>query len=203
MNLLPFIELCLVVAGLLAAIAGHYFSLDKSLALGAFLLGAGLVLGGLESVFTQRMSFRFHASANEDYLGTPAVIFGLMQILVGGIAVAVAHLIAGGMWQATLTALYLRPWPLLAVLGPLLIGAGVLLMPEAKDLRGAIRSFAIGIPRAIAGLIVAAAGAAAAISGVWEWLDPGSFARLANLVSGDIYLQMAARWWRAAVTALR
>ncbi|MGQ0522085.1 MAG: hypothetical protein ACT4P8_00305 [Betaproteobacteria bacterium] len=59
MRLLALLEYTLVIVGIIGMIAANFFFLPKGFHLGIFLVGAGLAVGGLESLFARRMSFRF------------------------------------------------------------------------------------------------------------------------------------------------
>jgi hypothetical protein len=201
MRILAFIEYCAVAVGVLALFAGRHFSLERGVSLGVFLVGAGILLGGLESILTRRMSFRFYDSAQES-AGTGALIAGLMLALVGGLAIGAAYALATHTWQATLDALVLRPWPALVPLGALLIGSGLILMIRPNTGTGVASTVLVAVPRTAAGLVLVVAGGAAALAGAWELLDPNMFRRFIRLVQ-DSDLRVVERWWRAAIAFLR
>ena len=56
MRLIAFVEYAAVVVGIIGMIAGRFFALPKGFDLGVFLIGAGIALGGIEALLTQRMS---------------------------------------------------------------------------------------------------------------------------------------------------
>ncbi len=202
MRMLAFIEYCALAVGVLAAIAGRVFSLEQAVSLGVCLAGAGLLLGGFESIYTRRMSFRFYDNALEGYGGAAALIAGLMQTLIGGLAIAAAYSLAAHTWLATLDALALRPWPALVPVGLLSIGGGVLLVLGFNDRNGIAWTLLIGAPKTALGLALVIGGAAAAIAGTWQWFDPKLFARLIALVP-IAELRTAELWWRSAIALLR
>ena len=117
MRLIAFLEYAAVVIGVVAMIAGQLFALPKAFHLGVFLVGAGMVLGGIEALFTRRMAFRPADDAYENYAGAPAVIVGLMALVIGAGAIASAYLLDMAQWHATVHYLMRRPAPLLAVAG--------------------------------------------------------------------------------------
>ncbi len=59
MRLLGFLEFVIVFIGVAGMAAANTYFLPKGIHLGLFLVGAGIALGGLESIFTRQMSFRF------------------------------------------------------------------------------------------------------------------------------------------------
>jgi len=94
LNLLPFVEYCVLVAGIFAIAQGRRSATEQHVALGMLLVGVALLLAGLASIVTKRMSFRFYGSARTSYAGATALITGMMQVIVGGLAVATAHALA-------------------------------------------------------------------------------------------------------------
>ena len=175
MRLTAFLEYALVVIGIIAMIAGKFFALAKALHLGVFLVGAGLALGGIEAIFTRRMAFRPSDDAYENYAGAPAVIVGLMALVVGAGAIASAYLLDMAQWHATVNYLMRRPAPLLAVAGLFLIGIGVLMTFNPQGRHGWVWRILVYAPRTALGILVIAAGIAVTGLGAWEWLEPKAF----------------------------
>jgi hypothetical protein len=176
-RLIAFIEYAAVVVGLIGAIAGQFFALPKGVYLGVFLIGAGFALGGLESLATRRMCFRPAEDAYEAYAGAPALIVGLMVLLVGAATIAAAYLLADGQWHSTLNYLTRRPAPLLAAGGLLLVGSGVLMMLNPQGRRGLAWTLLVRAPRGLLGLILVVGGLAGIGLGIWEWFDPIAYDR--------------------------
>lgn len=177
MRLIAFVEYAAVVVGIIAVIAGRFFALPKGFDLGVFLIGAGIALGGIEALLTQRMCFRPSEDAYEDYAGAPAVIVGLMALLIGAGVIGAAYLLADGLWASTVSHLMRRPAPLLAAAGLLLIGIGVLMMLNPRGRVGLAWTVLVRVPRTLLGLVLVVAGLAAIALGVWEWLEPHAYDR--------------------------
>lgn len=177
MRFFAFFEYLAVFVGIIAIVAGKFFALPKAVYLGIFLIGAGIALGGFESVSTRRMCFRNSEDKWEAYAGAPAMIVGLMALLVGGGLIASAYLLADGQWHSTVLYLARRPAPLIAAGGLLLIGIGVLMMLNPRGRTGAAWVVFVRIPRWLLGLVLVAAGLTGIGLGVWEWLDPVAFDR--------------------------
>jgi hypothetical protein len=177
MRLLTFIEYAAVVIGVVAVIAGQFFALPKGFHFGLFLVGAGIALGGIEALFTRRMGFRPSDDAWEAYAGTPAVIVGMMALLVGSTIVAVAYLLSDGRWHATLNYLARRPAPVLIGAGLLVSGAGALMMLNPRGRRGLAWTLLVRVPRSLAGFLLLAGGIAGIALGAWEWFEPRAFDR--------------------------
>src|SRR5687767_11337629 len=175
MRLIALIEYAAVIAGILAMIAGHFLGVSKAFQFGVFLAGAGIVLGGFEAVATQRMSFRASDDAYQDYAGMPALIVGLMCLLIGCAILASAYLLAEGMWPRTASYLTRRPAPLLGAAGVLILGMGVLMMLNPQGRSGWGWRLLVYVPRFLLGLVLLAAGFAAIAAGVWEWLEPQAY----------------------------
>ena len=177
MRLIAFVEYAAVVVGIVAVIAGKFFALPKGFTLGVFLIGAGIALGGIEALVTRRMPFRPSQDAYEDYAGAPAVIVGLMVLLIGAGIVGAAYLLADGLWAATVSHLARRPAPLLVAAGLMLIGTGVLMMLNPRGRVGLAWTLLVRVPRSLLGLILVVAGLAAFGLGAWEWLEPFAYDR--------------------------
>ena len=200
-NFLPFVEYCALAAGIYAVAAGRKSASEQDVALGMLLIGAALVLGGLAAIVTQRMSFRFYASAHRGYTGA-ARIAGMMQLIVGGLAVAAAHALATHAWQARLDALLVNPWPLLIPLGLLLIGAGLLLVRSSGGYVGPLGTVLFIVPKTLTG--VAALGAGAVILAGWAWsiYDPQEFRSFLRVLLNE-EMKLVESWWSAAIASLR
>lgn len=202
LNLLPFVEYCVLVAGIFVITQGRRSAAERDVALGMLLVGVALLLAGLASVVTKRMGFRFYRSARTSHAAATALITGMMQVIVGGLAVATAYALATHVWQAKLDALLTNPWPLLIPLGLLLIGAGLLLVRRSGSYVGPLGTVLFILPKTLTG--VAALGAGAAIVAGWAWkiYDPQAFLSLVRLFP-DEYMNLLASWWSAAIALLR
>lgn len=175
MRLIAVIEFAAVFAGVIAMVAGQYFSIPKGFHFGLFMAGAGFALGGLEAVVTRRMCFRASDDAYDAYAGAPAFIVGVMALLVGAGLIATAYLFDGGQWQSTVNYLTRRPAPVLVAAGIPLIGIGTLLMLNPLQRTGVLWTLLVRIPRSLVGLILIAGGLAGVGLGVWEWFEPQAF----------------------------
>jgi hypothetical protein len=196
---LAFFQYTAVFVGVIAVIAGQVFALPKGVYLGVFLIGAGIALGGFESVWTRRMCFRTSEEQYETYAGTPAMIVGLMALLIGLGIVASAYLLNDGQWYSTVHYLTRRPAPALVAAGLLLIGVGVLMMLNPRGRRGVWRTLLVRIPRGMLGFVVITAGLASICFGVWEWLEPAAFDRFTRSLPQSFDWQAWDRWWRNLV----
>jgi len=176
-RLIAFVEYAALVVGIIGMIAGRFFALSKGFDLGVFLIGAGVALGGIEALLTQRMCFRPSQDAYEDYAGAPAVIVGLMALLVGAGVIGAAYLLADGQWASTVSQLTRRPAPLLIAGGLLLIGIGVLMMLNPRGRVGLAWTLLVRVPRSLLGFLLIVAGLAAIGLGGWEWLEPLAYDR--------------------------
>lgn len=177
MRLIAFVEYAAVVVGIIGIIAGRFFELPKGFELGVFLIGAGIGLGGIEALLTRRMPFRPSQDAYEDYAGAPAVIVGLMVLLIGAGIVGAAYLLADGLWASTVSHLTRRPAPLLAAAGLLLAGIGLLMMLNPRGRVGLAWTLLVRLPRTTLGAVLVVAGIAVIGLGVWEWLEPLAYER--------------------------
>ena len=201
-NVLPFVEYCALIAGIVAVAQGRQSASERGVALGILIIGATLLLAGLVSIFTRRMSFRFLGSASTGYAGATALITGMMQVIVGGLAVAAAYALATRVWQASLDALSENPWPLLIPLGLLLIGAGLLLARRSSSYAGPSGTLLFIVPKTLAGLAALGAGAAVLVGWGWKIYDPTTFDSFVRLVP-DEATNLLANGWIASIDLLR
>src|SRR5258706_365203 len=175
---------------------------EQHVALGMLLVGVALLLAGLASIVTKRMSFRFYGSARTSYAGATALITGMMQVIVGGLAVATAHALATHVWQARLDALLTNPWPLLIPLGLLLIGAGLFLVRGPPTYDRFIGTVLFILPKTLTGVAALGAGAAILVGWAWKIYDPKAFLGFVRLFP-DECMNLLANWWSAAIALLR
>lgn len=196
MRFLAFLEYAAIVVGALGMLAAQWFYLPKGFHLGLFLVGAGIALGGLESLVTRRMSFRFATHGAERYAGAPALIWGLMAFAVGVSIIAAAYLMEAGMWRSALSHLARRPGPLVAGAGFLVACAGMLLMFSRGPRRGMWWIVLVRMPRTVLGFLLVAAGLAAVGLGLWEIFDPRAYQRFVQDTGQLLYPEGLRRLWR-------
>ena len=196
MRLFTFLEYCAIVVGIIAMAAAKLFAIPKGFHLGLFLVGAGIALGGLESLVTRQMSFRTSSEAGENYAGAPAVIWGCMALLVGAAVIASAYLMDAGLWRTTVNYLTRRPGPVMAGLGLVVAGAGALLVFNRSGRRGVWWMLLVRVPKTMVGLVLVVVGRAAVGLGVWEWLDPKAFDRIARGMWERFDQRALDRFWK-------
>jgi hypothetical protein len=191
LNLLPFVEYCALIVGLFFVWTGRQSADDRDLALGLGLVSGAFLIGGLASIVTRRMSFRFFVDPRAGHAGAWAIIAGLMQLIAGGLAMAAAHALATNTWQARLDAVQANPWLLLIPLSLLLVCAGLLLMRRSSDRVGPLGTLLFVVPKTL--IAVAALGAGAAILGGWGWkiYDPQAFQSIVSLVPDETVQRLA------------
>jgi len=196
MRLLAFVEYSAIAVGVVGIAAGQEFGKPEALHLGVFLVGAGIALGGLESVATRTMGFRFAERAAERHADAPAVIFGLMALLVGAATIGAAYLLADASWTRTLEILRRRPGPVYAAAGFMIAGIGLLLIMDAWRREGTVWRLLVGIPETLVGGILLVVGSGAIGAGAWQWYEPQSFTRAVS-EAVPLWDATAGRAWRA------
>lgn len=191
LNLPPVVEYCALISGIFVVWTGWQSAAERDVALGVALVGGALLVGGLASIVTRRMSFRFYVDPRAGHAGAAAIIAGLMQLIAGGLAAAAAHALATHTWQARLDALHANPWPLLIPLSLLLICAGLLLMRPSGERVGPLGTVLFLVPKTL--IAVAALGAGAAILGGWGWkiYDPQAFQSFLSFVPDEYVKRLA------------
>lgn len=202
MRLLTFLEFAAIVVGAIGVVAAKFYFLPKGVHLGVFLIGAGIALGGLESLTTRRMSFRFSSHGGEAYSGAPAVIWGLIALVVGATVIASAYLMEQGLWRSTVDYLTHRPGPAIIALGFLFIGAGTLLMFNRRS-HGILWTFFIRVPKTLLGVILIVSGLLGIGIGLWELFHPQAFNRLSRTILQHFGLASFDYYWRRVLGPLR
>ena len=203
MRLTAFIEYCLVVAGAVAILAGKHFSLHRGVELGYFLIGISFVIAGIVSVYTMRTSSPLFNSGEDSWSGVRAIIVGLMQLLAGAALVGHAYALVYGRWPTVVNFISARPGPVLAAVGLILTGAGLLFIIGAGRRGGLLRFFLTGIPRMFVGVMLLTFGIASTSAGTWEWFDHRGFERFANRAAIKLNLPEPLPLWRESLSAMR
>ena len=175
MRLFAFLQYAALVIGSIGMVAGQFFALPKGFNLGVFVAGAGFAISGIDALITRRMPFRPSDDVYENYAGAPALIVGLMVLLVGAGMIGAAYLLDNEQWHSTLNYLMRRPAPLLAVGGLFLLGLGVLMLLNPQGRSSWLWRIFIYFPRSLLGLVVIAAGVAIIGLGAWEWFQPQGY----------------------------
>ena len=185
MRLLTFLEYAAIVLGAIAIYAGGHYALAKGVHLGILLIGAGVAVGGIESLYSRRMSLRFSEDAAEGYSGFPALVWGLMLLLAGAALIAYASLLDVGAWPRAERLLKQNPAILYIVAGFFLAGFSVLLFTDTNANRKLWQTLLLRVPRVIVAVLVLTLGIAAIAGGAWQIADPKGYA--------DIERQVCAR----------
>ncbi|MGD8477992.1 MAG: hypothetical protein PVI98_12640 [Burkholderiales bacterium] len=203
MRITAFIEYGLLGIGILGVVAGKLFGLPKGVELGIALVGLGFALAGLEAIISRQMSMRFSDYGWDDWMGSPSVIVGIMQLLVGLVTIGSAYALNFGLWTRLLNFLSERPGPLLAGIGLLLLGLGLVIIIVADRYGGKLRFVFVGLPRITFGVLIAVLGIAVVGAGAWEWFHHPSFERFAESAAQDLNLPPPGQVWRNTISSLR
>ena len=182
MRLLTFLEYVVILVGAIAIFAGQHFALEKGIHLGILLIGAGLAVGGIESLYSRRMSLRFSEDAAEGYSGFPALVWGTMLLLAGAALVGYAYLLDVGLWPRAERLLNQNPAIVYIVAGLFLAGFSVLLFTDTNANRKLWQTILLRVPRVIVAVVVLTCGVAAMASGAWQIVDPQGFAQVERQV---------------------
>jgi len=177
MRLLTFLEYAAIVVGAIAIFAGRHYALAKGVHLGILLIGVGLAVGGIESLYSRRMSLRFSEDAAEGYSGFPALVWGVMLLLAGAALIGYAYLLDVGLWPRAEHLLKQNPGIVYVAAGLLLAGFSVLLFTDTDANRNRWQTLLLRVPRVIVALVVLMCGIAAMASGAWQIADPQGYAQ--------------------------
>jgi hypothetical protein len=175
MRLVSFLAYTGLVIGAIGMLAGQFFGVAKGFNLGVFMAGAGLGIAGADALITRRMPFRPSDDVYENYANLPAIIVGLMVLVIGAAMIGAAYLLDNEQWHSTVNYLTRRPAPVIAVGGLFLIGIGVLMMLNPQGRSSWAWRILVYFPRSLVGLLVIAAGLATIGLGAWEWLEPQGY----------------------------
>ena len=186
MRLLTFLEYAAILIGAIAIYAGQHFALAKGAHLGICLIGAGLALGGIESLFSRRMSMRFSEDAAEGYSGFPALVWGAMLLLAGAALIGCAYLLDAGLWPRAEHLLKQNPAILQIVAGLFLAAFSVLLFTDTNANRKLWQTLLLRVPRVIVAVIVLACGISVIASGGWQIVDAPGYAKVERQVRGRV-----------------
>jgi uncharacterized membrane protein YidH (DUF202 family) len=175
MRLVSFLAYIGLVIGAIGMLAGQFFGQAKGFNLGVFMAGAGFGIAGADALITRRMPFRPSDEVYENYANLPALIVGLMVLVVGAAMIGAAYLLDNEQWHSTVSYLTRRPAPLLAAAGLFLVGFGVLMLLNPQGRSSWAWRILVYFPRSLVGLVVIAAGLAVIGLGAWEWLEPQGY----------------------------
>jgi len=178
MRLLTFLEYAAIMVGAIAIYAGQHYVLVKGVHLGILLIGVGLALGGIESLYSRRMSLRFSEDAAEGYSGFPALVWGTMLLLVGAALIGWAYLLDIGLWPRAERLVKQNPAIVYIVAGLFLAGFSVLLFTDTNANRKLWQTLLLRVPRVIVAVIVLTCGIAVIGAGAWQIVDPPGYAKV-------------------------
>jgi hypothetical protein len=184
MPLLTFLEYMAIVAGAIAILAGKYFALANGVHLGMVLIGTGIAAGGIESLYSRRMSLRFSEAAAYD--GFPALVWGTMLLFAGAALIGYAYLLDTGDWPRAARLLNQYPGIVYVAAGLLLAGFSVVLFADPGTQRNWWQTLLLRVPRVIVAVLVLTLGIAAITAGAWQIVDPQGFAQVERQVHARV-----------------
>jgi hypothetical protein len=185
-RILGFIEFGAIILGIVGLVAGQLYGSAKGFNLGIFLVGFGIALGGLESVVTRQMGFRLTGDGGDAYAGAPALIWGLMVLLVGAAIMGLAYVRAENLLRPTMDFLVRNPVVLASAAGFLLAGTGLLVVLSPRRRSHWAWYLFVRAPQLLAGVALILAGLAVMGGGVWQRYDAPGFERASKPVYDGI-----------------
>ena len=184
MRLLTFLEYAAILVGAIAIFASQHYALTKGVHLGILVIGAGLAAGGIESLYSRRMSLRFSEDAAEGYSGFPALVWGAMLLFAGVVIAGFAYLLDTGLWPRAEHPLKQNPAIVYCVAGLYLAGFSVLLFTDTNANRKLWQTLLLRVPRVIFAVIVLTCGIALTVAAAWQIVDPAGYAKVERQVRG-------------------
>ncbi len=204
MRLTAFLEYALIIFGAIGIFAARFFALPKGVHLGIFVIGAGVLIGALESFYTRRIGLRLSDHRSDgSYDGTPALIWGFMLLLVAACIIGAAYAMDAGRWNTITNHLNQRPGALYALSGLLLLGLGALAFVNPQGRRVWWKTLLLRVPRVLLAVLLTLGGLIALACGVWEWLDPRDFQKASRVMLSMIESTVPEGWPRAMFKRLR
>lgn len=195
MWILGIIEAAAVLLGLVAVVASQFSAFPRGLPLGVWLIGAGLALGGLESLATGKRCFRLTSGADKLYSSPTTRIFGLMTALAGAILIACAYFLVEGTFQRALDYIARRPGPALVAGGLLAVGAGTLMMISLIGHRLVGWTLILRVPWFLLGFVLVVVGIQLIGLGVWELFAPREFDDFVGDLARRLDWRAPQPWW--------
>jgi hypothetical protein len=203
MRITTFLAYTLMIVGAIGIAAARYFALPKGVHLGIFAIGAGILIGALESLSTRRMSLRASSITADAYDGYPAVIWGFMLLLIAGCVIGAAYALDAGRWTAVTAYLNQRPGALYALCGLLLLGTGALAFVNPQGMRMWWKTLLFRVPRILFGVVLLFAGLVALACGTWELLDPRDYQKGTRVILSIVESSLPHGWPRDMIRRLR
>jgi len=185
-RLFTFLEYAAIVVGAIAIYAGQHYVLQRGVHLGILLIGAGLAAGGIESLYSRRMSLRFSEDAAEGYSGFPALVWGTMLLLAGAALIGCAYLLDVALWPRAEHLVKQNPGIVYIVAGLFLAGFSVLLFTDTNANRKLWQTLLLRVPRVIVAVIVLTCGIAVIGAGAWQIVDPLGYAKIERQLLGRV-----------------
>ncbi len=203
MRIATFLAYSLMILGVIGAVAARYFALPKGVHLGIFAVGAGVLIGALESLHTRRMGLLGSNDSDGAYDGIPAVIWGLMLFIVAACVIGAAYAMDAGRWNTLTAYLHQRPGALYALSGLMLMGAGALAFVNPHGWRVWWKTLLFRVPRVLFAVVLVLAGLIALVCGAWEWLDTRDFQKASRVILSIIESSLPEGWPRSLFNRLR
>lgn len=203
MRIAAFIEYCAFGLGILGILAGKTFDIPKGVELGVFVIGFGFALAGIEGIVTRQLSLRLSDYGWDDWMGAPAVIVGIMQLIIGIAVIASAYALGTGRWAELVNFHANRPGPLLAAMGLIVFGIGLVIFIVADRYGSKLRFIFVGLPRITIGVFSLLLGIAMIGAGAWEWVHHSSFERFANRTASKFELPPPTQIWRDTIVTFK
>ena len=186
MSLLTLIEYAAIVIGAIAIFIGQHTALAKGVHLGIVVIGAGLAVAGIESLYSRRMSLRFSEDAAEGYSGFPALVWGAMLLLVGAAFIGWAYLLEAGDWHVAEAFVKHNPGIVYIVVGLFLAGLSVLLFRDTNANRKLWQTLLMRVPRVLVAVIALVGGLTVTGAGAWRMVDPPGYAQVERQARGHV-----------------
>ena len=140
------IELSLIIGGMVLAGLGSQWTINILISLGVFLFGTGLLIGEINVLLRPNFGFWHRDKISGWLLGITLWMWGVIWVLGGLWALAIALLILLGKGETAQAYVYRRPGILILSIGIAMLGKGISNMFEPWGDNGSISDILQRLP---------------------------------------------------------
>jgi len=169
------IELSLIIGGIVLAGLGSQWTINILISLGVFLLGTGLLIGGINALLRPNFGFWHHDKINEWLRGVILWIWGVIWVLGGLWALLIALVILLGKGEIAQAYIFRHPGILILSIGIALLGKGITNMFEPMGDSSSIGEILQRLPSRIGGFLLVLLSIALIVLGLFETFTPIGF----------------------------
>ena len=203
MRITGLIEYAAIVLGIAGVVAGTVFGLPKGINLGLGVMGVGFALASLEAMLFRTMSMRFSDMGWDDWSGFPAMMVGIIQLIIGAALIGSAYARYAGQWSHAIEFASDHPGLVMVVFGLILLCTGMLIVFIADRYGSTLWFLFVVVPKIAFGATVLLVGLVVIGGGVWQTMQPEKFDQFANRTAASFNLPQPMPLWHRALAKLK